>query len=343
MPDCLDALLSQTRKPDHIVLLLNNCTDGTLAVCRAAQRQYSGIDIVECQLSGAQASAGEARRLAFARALDHAGDGVILTTDADAAPEPAWVADNLAAFSRGADVVCGKARIVPDGQAAAAHKLAFDDMREALLLQLQDQVMALTDPDPADPWPRHQQDSGASLAVRAGVLRRLGGAPMVAHGEDRALVAAARLVDARIRHAPEISVPVSGRLEGRAIGGMAETLRRRSQSPDLLADERLEPSVDALRRARARANLRAVYGGGAQAALAADLLIRPADFEAALRAPYFGMAWRDVQALSPVLQRRRVRFADLARETRQAFTILAEWRAEAASGAMADDEARRAG
>ncbi len=203
--------------------------------------------------------------------------------------------------------------------------------------------MALTDPDPADPWPRHQQNSGASLGVRAKLLRRIGGAPMVAHGEDRALVAAARLVDARIRHAPEITVPVSGRLDGRAIGGMAETLRRRSQSPDLLADERLEPSVDALRRARARANLRAVYHGGGTADLAADLLIRPPDFEAALGAPHFGMAWRDVQALSPVLQRRRVRFADLARETRQAFGILAEWRAEAASGAMADDEARRAG
>jgi hypothetical protein len=217
-------------------------------------------------------------------------------------------------------------------------------MREALLLQLQDEMAALVDPDAADPWPRHQQNSGASLAVRAAALRRAGGAPTVACGEDRALVAALRLTDARVRHAPHIVVPVSGRLEGRAAGGMAETLKRRSQSPDVMADERLEPTVDALRRALARARLRAVFGGSGDAAsLAADLLILRRDFEAALSAPYFGMAWRAVQAASPVLRRRRVSFAQLARETRQAFALLEELHGGLVRDAAGDEEARRAG
>jgi GT2 family glycosyltransferase len=342
IPACLAALTSQSRPPDRILLLLNNCTDDTLEICLAAQARHPMIEISECRLSGALATAGEARRLAFERALDLAEDGVIITTDADATPGPDWVADNVLEIRRGADLVCGMASVVPD--AAAAYKLAFDDMRESLLLQLQDELAAVVDPDPADPWPRHQQNSGASLAVRATALRRAGGAPAVACGEDRALVAAFRLTDARVRHAPHIVVPVSGRLEGRAAGGMAETLKRRAQMPDLMADDRLEPTVDALRRVMARARLRRVYrGAGGATALAADLLIGWRDFEAALRAPYFGVAWRDVQALSPVLMRRRVGFSQLARQTRQAFALLEELRGGVLPDAADDRETRRAG
>jgi GT2 family glycosyltransferase len=343
IPACLTALTAQSRAADRIVLLLNNCTDDTLAICRAAQARHGMIEIVERRLTGRRASAGEARRLGFARALEVAGDGVILTTDADAVPGPRWVADNLAEIRLGADLVCGMARILPDA-AAAAHKLAFDDMREALLLRLQDGMVALVDPDAADPWPRHQQNSGASLAVRAAVLRRAGGAPAVAAGEDRALVAALRLHDARVRHAPHIVVPVSGRLEGRAAGGMAETLKRRAQMPDVMADERLEPTVDALRRAMARARLRAARrGGGDSAVLAADLLIGRRAAEAALLAPTFGIAWRDVQAQSPVLQRRRVGFSQLARETRQAFALLEDLYGFALPDGASGLETRRAG
>lgn len=180
--------------------------------------------------------------------------------------------------------------------------------------------------------------------MRAALLRRIGGAPLVSCGEDRALVAALRLVDARVRHAPGIVVLVSGRLAGRAAGGMAETLQRRSVSPDLLADDRLEPTVDALRRALARARLRAVFfGGGLGDEFAADMLITKQALAAALRAPSFGAAWRDVQALSPVLRRRRVRFSQLARETRQAFTLLEDLRNNAAQDAADERETRRAG
>ena len=177
--------------------------------------------------------------------------------------------------------------------ATLPHGLHFDDMREAFLHRIEDEIDGLADPDPADPWPRHQQHSGASIAMRADILRAAGGAPHVANGEDRALIERLRLVDAGIRHAPDITVRVSGRLDGRASGGMAAALKRRSHQRDELTDDRLEPAVDAYRRVLAKVRLRHVSAA----------------------------AWADIQRLSPVLQRRRVPFSQLARETRQALLL----------------------
>lgn len=158
--------------------------------------------------------------------------------------------------------------------------------------------------------------------MTAAILRAAGGAPRVADGEDRALIERFRLVDGKIRHAPDIEVAVSGRLEGRAQGGMAEALRRRARNLDEETDAALEPAVDAYRRVLARARLRAVRDEwqGAEA-LARDLLLPQAVMGSALRAGTFGAGWAMVERMSPVLHRRRVKFVDLARETRQAMAL----------------------
>ena len=67
-----------------------------------------------------------------------------------------------------------------------------------------------------------------------------------------------RRIDARIRHAPDVLVTVSGRLEGRAEGGMADTLRRRLVRPDEWLDDCIEPAADRLRRATIRSRLRSI-------------------------------------------------------------------------------------
>ena len=78
--------------------------------------------------------------------------------------------------------------------------------------------------------------------LRASMLRRVGGVPCLHSGEDRALIGRLRLIDARVRHDPQISVIVSGRIEGRAQGGMADTMRRRMVKQDEFADDRVEPA-----------------------------------------------------------------------------------------------------
>jgi GT2 family glycosyltransferase len=322
LKSCLDALSNQTHPANRIFLLLNNCTDASRRICEQAQTSRGTIQIMECQLNGAEASAGEARRRALDHALALCADGIILTTDADSVVPASWIADNLAEIAIGADCVCGMAVIDPRDTAATPRRLEFDDMRERLLLRLQDEIRALVDPDPFDPWPRHQQHSGASIAVSAAALRRAGGAPRIASGEDRALVARMALFDANIRHAPQIQVMVSGRAEGRAAGGMAETIARRRQAPDRLTDEMLEPTVDAYRRSLARLRLRAVRRGGAMPEdIAKDLIISPPTLRAALQDPWFGAAWETIQRASPILRRRRVAYVDLACETRQALAL----------------------
>jgi GT2 family glycosyltransferase len=330
---CLAALATQSRQPDHVILLLNNCTDDSLPIARAAAKTFKKLHIAEVNLPPHRASAGEARRLAFLQAEAFAGDGVILTTDADATPDPDWVARNLLEIAKGADAVCGTAVVADSPPFPGWHSCAFDAMRETLLLQLQDEMAALVDPDPADPWPRHQAHSGASIAVRAAILRQAGGPPCVPAGEDRALITQLRLVDAKIRHAPEIAVTVSARLEGRATGGMAETNLRRAMAQDDFVDEQIEPTVDAYRRILSRARLRAARDDeAARAGLARDLLVRPADLRAAMQERFFGAAWARVQRLSPVLRRRKIPFSQLARETRQALVLTAQLR-----GALAAD------
>jgi GT2 family glycosyltransferase len=323
LPACLASLARQEIAPDHIFLLLNNCTDRTVEIAGTAALADPRIIVSEVELPAPLANAGEARRQALAAAAKLAGpDGVIITTDADCQPDDDWIAKNLREIARGADVVCGAARIIAEPGQAGLH---FDLAREAMYAALLDEIAALVDPDPADPWPRHQQHSGASIAMTASILHAAGGAPRVPHGEDRALIERFRLVDARIRHAPDIEVPVSGRLEGRAKGGMAESLSRRARQPDEETDAALEPAVDAYRRLLARARLRRAGNNiRAAEALARDLLIDPDIMAIALRAGNFGAAWALVERLSPVLHRRRVKFTSLARETRQAMALLGQ-------------------
>ena len=294
------------------------------------------VHVIEYDLPAAEASAGEARRLALSHAEALAGNGIILTTDADGAVPPCWAERNLAAINAGAEVVCGRAEVKLEDAMAIPTSLHDAHLREMACLTLLDEIEAIVDPDPHDPWPRHRERSGASIAFTAAAFRRAGGAPAVPQSEDRVLIARLALVDARIRHAPDIAVTVSGRLEGRAAGGMADTIKRRLTTPDVLADETLEPAVDAYRRALAKARLRRLWQGDAEdgdaATMAADLLIPEPAMAALLSAPFFGAAWDELQRQSPILRRRRLAVADLPRETRQALALRDDLLAGAASG-----------
>ena len=71
--------------------------------------------------------------------------------------------------------------------------LRRQEAREARYAALLDEMAALVDPDPHDPWPRHAAHSGASHRLDAGGLpARVGGLPAVPVGEDRALFEALR-------------------------------------------------------------------------------------------------------------------------------------------------------
>jgi hypothetical protein len=326
---CLLALARQTRPPDAVLLLLNGCTDGTSTIVRtlAARMPYQ-LHVRSHTFPPATADAGHARRLAMQWAAGlMARDGVLLTTDADGFVAEDWVERNLLALSAGADLVCGRVTLDPAEAALIPSHLHADDALECELTELMDRLAAWLDPDPADPWPRHTETAGASLAVTVEAFLRAGGIPPMGSGEDRAFARALMRMDARVRHDPTITVIVSGRIDGRAPGGMADTIRRRIVQQDEFTDDSVEPAADAYRRIDFRRRVRLAWreqpaGRTATEELAVDLGIPGPLLGRMLDQPFFGAAWAEIEAHSPFLIRRRVRFADLPREIAYARQLL---------------------
>jgi GT2 family glycosyltransferase len=316
--DCLNAINNQVSvTPDHVVLLLNNCSDRTAELAYQLRPHLRfELHITHVQLPAEKANAGHARHLAFKAAAPLAGDdGILLTTDADGQVDPDWIEANMAAIRKGADAVAGWAELDPNDWGNIPLRLHEDDARECAYDLACDEIHAMLNPDAADPLPRHTQASGASIAVTIKAYRAAGGIPQTSSGEDRAFIAALRRVDARIRHAPECRVVVSGRTQGRAAGGMADTIRRRLMVPDLYLDDRLEPAEVCARRASLRHLTRAVYdGNGFPSALARELGIELRALRAFLTLPTFGSAWDGIEQISPRLVRQRVSTADLPRQ-----------------------------
>jgi GT2 family glycosyltransferase len=218
-----------------VLVLVNNSTDDSTTIARRfAASSRARVLVEDIALPDPDANAGGARRIAIQKAADIAGaGGIVLTTDADGRVAPNWLRENLRAIDAGADAVAGRAIIDPVEEALIPAALIEADARECKYAALLDEIVAQLDPDPADPWPRHDEHSGASIAVTVGAMRRAGGIPCLAMGEDRAFFRALRRIDAKIRHSPDVQVVVSGRTEGRAKGGMADTIRRRMVCPDM--------------------------------------------------------------------------------------------------------------
>ena len=320
---CLRALAAQRGAAvDRVVLLLNNCNDETeLCVRRLMPTLGINLRIARRRAAGA----GHARSLALRHAaVGLAEHDLLLTTDADGVVSADWVRNTLAAFQSGADAVCGRAVIDPHEATFIPAALHADDARECRLAALLDELADAIDPDPCDPLPRHVEHSGASIAVTVRAWRRVGGIPPHATGEDRAFIEALRRIDARIRHAPDVFVTVSGRVDGRAAGGMAETIRRRMVCQDEFADPLVEPAADRVRRLRLRAAARAAWKrtDGPAAYLAHALRLPQDVIERALAAPYFGGAWATLERAASGLTARRVRFTDLPAEIESASALL---------------------
>jgi glycosyltransferase involved in cell wall biosynthesis len=328
--NCLLALARQSVAYRHrVILLLNNCTDDTSTIIRnLVPRLPMPVLTINTTLPPRMANAGAARRLAMQYAAQLASPGsVLMTTDADGQVSTNWIAANLAALRAGADAVAGRAELDHEDASQLPARLREDDARECEYDQTLDEIRSILDPDPADPWPRHTEDSGASIAVTLDAYFRVGGFPNVPMGEDRAFIAALRRMDARIRHSPDVRVVVSGRIDGRAVGGMADTIRRRLTKSDEVMDERFEPARIATKRAWIRGLLRTIWGAGRSMPNRVALLSRLSsvvgfEIEALLRSSYFGEAWAQLETSSTALRKSQLRVSDLPNEMQIAGKIL---------------------
>ena len=319
------------------VLLVNNTEDGTADAARAlAPRLPFPLRVLEQALPPDRAHVGWARRLALDAAftwVEEAGAPAILGTDADGEVPPGWLMAMLGPLLDGtADAVAGtfifdpaeEARLVP---APVRARIALEGRYAAFV----DRLASLLDPDPHDPWPRHDVHSGASFGFTTEAYRALGGMRPLPALEDRWLFRDLRCRDARIRHVLGVPVRVSARLDGRTVGGLADTTRWRvalaDRADDLPVDERLDPLRDTLAVVTARARARALWRGATSEAaprrLARQLGMPPSIVSARLDGPVFGEAWSALRDASPALRRRPFPPARLAAETEQAAWLVA--------------------
>ncbi len=239
LPAALDALAAQVDGHGsalpfgsyEILLLLNNCTDASARVATRwkADHPHTILHILEHDFAPEVAHVGSARRAlmdtAWCRlARSGADGGVMLSTDADTEVAPDWIAQNLRAIRLGADAVGGAIHLKPGQletlpEGARACYLA-DRTYQALVAEFE----SLLDPQSGDPWPRHLEHFGASLACTAQAYAHAGGLAAVSPLEDVAFVDALRVADARLRHDPEVRVYTSARLSGRAKVGLSGQL-----------------------------------------------------------------------------------------------------------------------
>ena len=218
--------LDRLTRPLEIVVLLNNTTDRSAERARAAAALAPRLrlTIVEVCYPPDRAHVGSARRAAMDLAAAAEPEGVILTTDADAVPSDRWIAANLDAIAAGADIVGGHIVGDPGEEALLGPGFLHRARLHARYGALCDELAALIDPLPHDPWPRHHDHTGGSLAVRCPVYRAVGGMDPLPFREDIAFVSKVRAGNFRLVHPLDVVVTVSARTTGRAKGGMADCL-----------------------------------------------------------------------------------------------------------------------
>jgi Glycosyl transferase family 2 len=329
-----------------VLLLVNNSTDRTVDIARevAGQLPYP-LEILVTSLTH-DATAGGARRRtmqdAAARLRDCRSDGILLTTDADSVVSHSWFADNLAHLEAGADCVAGYVDAEP--AEIVSHGLVFlaRGRLEDTYLRLVAEIYARCDPRPHDPWPNHRVSSGASLAVKLSAYEAIGGMPGKALGEDGAFTSLLDQRGFKVRHALDVTVVTSCRLDGRATGGAADTMRYRRDVPNATCDEDLEPALTALRRAVFRGAVRRAYRQhDLPGALSRIFANNVPELD---RCETFADIWAQVEARHPGLRSRRpLRPSDLSRQIAAARFILRHLRLERQMTSAPVDRCLRAG
>ncbi len=238
---CMAALAPQLGATAIIVVVANNCSDGTAEAARRALPD-GGLLVLEADLPAEQ-GVGAARRLGCAKARRRAPRlRWLLTTDADCVVAEDWLRTNLRHLEE-VDAVCGSVVPLPSESRVLRRMPLEAGCREAEYRKLVLEFYALHLPEPHNPPGHHGDAPGASLAFSRSAYFEVGGFADLRTGEDRDLVRRMRRAGLRVRHASDVRVAASCRLIGRAPGGMAQALRHRLSEIDHRVDDALPPAA----------------------------------------------------------------------------------------------------
>jgi glycosyltransferase involved in cell wall biosynthesis len=190
---------------DHwVVVVADLCAD------RTVERARRALGIVGEVIEVSAGSAGAARRAGVARVLKHWGNRDpshiwLANTDADTHVSDDWIAVQLGFADDGVTAVAGIVHL-HGGGCTPAHEVYRDTY--------------LTSADGT-----HSHVHGANLSVRADAYKDVGGWSDLALAEDHCLWTRLRCKGWRVSSPVSSVVTTSARLQGRAKGGFADTLR----------------------------------------------------------------------------------------------------------------------
>jgi hypothetical protein len=318
---CLDACrlaMARVTLPGIIVVLVNNSNDAT-EQCVANWMRDTGWPVI-CQnitFPKALAHAGSARRAALELARKFTGDsGFLLTTDADSRPCPHWVEANLLPLKDGtASLVCGAIELEPSEYNLLPQEVVGDGAVEGQFRRLALEIDNILDPDPVNIWPFHGAASGASLAVSAAAYDLVGGMPAIPCGEDRMLARRFFEHDLPIFYSDQARVVTSCRLDGRAQGGMADTIAERVAGGEYVCDESVETAQMIWFRAECRSRLRTIFHSKGRAGdLQLELKRIGLSCQDLPHFSKFGALWTYLEEACPELHRHRMTWPQMALE-----------------------------
>ncbi len=301
--------------PDHyeVLLLANNCTDRSYDLATQYQAEFPnfGLYVARLWLSPPQANIGYVRRLLMDEAcrrllLHETTNGIIASTDGDTVVDRHWICQNIAEIEKGNDAVGGRILTQPTnrpgGTGALPERTRRYHLWDVTYRHLVARLETRLDPSTNDPWPRHFQHFGASLAVTCAAYLRAGRLPTVPYLEDEAFYRALLRIDARVRQSPAVRVFTSTRLTGRVAVGFSWQLQ---QWADLGVAQQI-PKVNGLEALVRRFSVRRQLRDAWQLPLA-ERARRVAHLAGALEinhiwlareiagCPYFGQLWERVE------------------------------------------------
>ncbi len=307
----LDALAAQRDLNDNaldpetfeILLLANNCRDDTSTRARewAARHRHVRLHVVEMRFDRARACVGLARR-ALMNAACHrlqtlppnTAPRAICSTDADTRVSPYWIAHTLEEMRLGAEAVGGRILLARDGSDAPTRRAYLLDTAYRLLRA---RLESALDPRSTDPWPRHFQFFGASLAIRPETYALIGGLPDVRCLEDMALEAELVRRDCFVRRSPNVVALTSARRNGRVETGLSTQLQEWAEADEAwLVASGAEIAARARLKRRLRSQFLALDTPDDPAPIAAELGMTARELKQRLATTtHFGELWQPVE------------------------------------------------
>ena len=291
----------------EVLLLANNCTDHTYLIAGEYQQAHPdfALHVAECWLPPKKAHIGTARRLVMDEAYNRFAllgkpRGIIASTDGDTEVDPTWVYHIIEEIQNGNDAVGGKI-LIKSSQNPAGTYHSLDETYRTLVARAE----SVLDPLDHDPWPRHFQYFGASLAVTCAMYEQAGRLPELPYLEDEAFYKALLCKDAKIRRSMAVKVVTSNRHEGRVCVGLSEQLRKWAQMEELLEPQLVTGAPEIIFRFTNRRVVRTcwknftLYGGydvAALASVACGLGLVPHWVQQELEnSRYFGQLWESIE------------------------------------------------